>query len=53
VSLVDLFIVGAIVHFCILGLHLVRHIERDEQKPSTNVVYRWYDRFLGESSERK
>lgn len=26
-SLVDMFIIGAIVHFCILGLYLVRYIE--------------------------
>lgn len=26
-SLVDLFIIGAIVHFCVLGLYLVRYIE--------------------------
>ena len=29
-SLVDLFIIGAIMHFCLLGLHLVRYIERQD-----------------------
>lgn len=30
-SLIDLFVIGAIVHFCALGLRLVRYIEQDEQ----------------------
>jgi len=29
-GIVDLFIIGAIIHFCALGLHLVRYMERDE-----------------------
>jgi hypothetical protein len=50
-ELVDLFIIGAIVHFCLLGLHLVRYIERDQVAPSSNPVYRWYDRILGKRNE--
>lgn len=30
-SLVDLFVVGAIVHFCLLGLRLVRYIEQESE----------------------
>lgn len=29
-DLIDLFVIGAIVHFCLLGLHLVRYIEREQ-----------------------
>lgn len=31
-NLIDLFIIGAIVHFCILGLYLVRYIENEVDK---------------------
>ena len=32
IKLVDLFIIGAIVHFCALGLYLVKYIEEDIDK---------------------
>jgi len=31
-NLIDLFIIGAIIHFCALGLHLVHHIENENEK---------------------
>lgn len=30
--LIDLFVIGAIVHFCALGLRLVRYIEQEERE---------------------
>lgn len=30
-SIIDLFIVGAIIHFCALGLKLVKHIEGENE----------------------
>jgi len=53
VSLVDLFVVGAIVHFCVLGLHLVRYMEdeRGDERGST-LFSRWCDRVLGSSSRK-
>lgn len=31
-NLIDLFVVGAIVHFCMLGLRLVKHIEQQGEQ---------------------
>lgn len=30
-NLIDLFIIGAITHFCVLGLRLVKHIEGENE----------------------
>jgi len=32
ISLVDLFVIGAIVHFSVLGLHLVRMIDNEGER---------------------
>lgn len=31
-KLIDLFIIGALVHFCLLGSYLVKYIERVEKE---------------------
>lgn len=31
-KLFDLFLAGALIHFCALGLYLVRYIERIEER---------------------
>lgn len=52
-GLVDLFIIGAIVHFCILGLYLVRYIENGIDEHLEGYIFHYLEDGLDQYLDEK